>query len=349
VYKSSTIDSLVRRFRAGARRLGAGRGKTRRPLPPVPSERAQTARLGGVVEGYTFSRPDTNPQRTARRASLDRGEAPYVPEQFGYRESPWVWLSVVVVLLLIGVVLASHFLLLRPVPKAEVALSHPAVEQVPTLPPEPPPERPSPFSDSAPAAPQPESTAKPRQASRARKAEAEVAAKPLEFTLPSPASSPDEAREVTVLTPPPALNHPAVHALATLPAPRRTHWAAVATFEVAKQGTLRHLVRRLPGLRRFEQYKDSGPDFVEPRPLHPIVFVLPEGASPGLVARKQMDVKARLEASGKVSRVELMALPDEQLVTMLSYAANQWEFEPARLKGKPVGTEIILHFRLENR
>ena len=90
---------------------------------------------------------------------------------------------------------------------------------------------------------------------------------------------------------------------------------------------------------------DTNDDFVPPKPLRDITFTLPPGASPRLMQKKQMDLKASVDETGRVTRVELLAIPDEELVKLASYAASDWHFQPARLNAKPVLSEVILHFK----
>jgi Gram-negative bacterial TonB protein C-terminal len=61
-----------------------------------------------------------------------------------------------------------------------------------------------------------------------------------------------------------------------------------------------------------------------------------------------MDLKASIDASGHVTRVELLSPRDEELVTLAAYAANHWSFTPARLDEQPVPGEVILHFHFDS-
>jgi hypothetical protein len=57
-----------------------------------------------------------------------------------------------------------------------------------------------------------------------------------------------------------------------------------------------------------------------------------------------MDLKATVDASGRVTRVELLAPRDESLVTLAADTASSWRFTPAQFDGRPVPSEILLHF-----
>jgi hypothetical protein len=63
--------------------------------------------------------------------------------------------------------------------------------------------------------------------------------------------------------------------------------------------------------------------------------------------KKRMDVKASVDASGRVTRVELLSPRDEDLVTLAAYAANGWRFAPAELNDELVPAKIILHFSFD--
>ena len=62
-----------------------------------------------------------------------------------------------------------------------------------------------------------------------------------------------------------------------------------------------------------------------------------------------MDLKASVDASGRVTRVELLSPLDEDLVKLAAYAANGWRFAPAALNDQPVSGEIILHFSFDTK
>jgi hypothetical protein len=63
--------------------------------------------------------------------------------------------------------------------------------------------------------------------------------------------------------------------------------------------------------------------------------------------KNQMDLKASVDASGRVTRVELLSPRDEYLVKLASYNAAGWRFAPAKLNDHPVSSEVILHFRFD--
>ena len=141
---------------------------------------------------------------------------------------------------------------------------------------------------------------------------------------------------------------PAPHA-ATAPAAsklnlgHKTCCVGTATFEPARPARLQRVLARVPGLRRIHQTPDSADGYVAPRPAREISLVLPPEAGAAL-ARGTMDLKASVDESGRVTRVELLSPKDEELVRLASYAAGAWPFLPARINDKAVPGEVILHF-----
>jgi len=146
---------------------------------------------------------------------------------------------------------------------------------------------------------------------------------------------------------PPEIQEPSASPAANRVFERAPCCIATATYEPAKLSRLRRVIGKVPGLRKFEQYTAGGEGFVPPQALQQITFVLPPGASPLLMERKRMNLKASVDQNGNVTRVELLSLPDEDLVTLAAYAAKEWQFRPARRNNKAVASEIILHFRFE--
>jgi TonB family protein len=57
-----------------------------------------------------------------------------------------------------------------------------------------------------------------------------------------------------------------------------------------------------------------------------------------------MDLKATVDESGRVTRVQLLSPKDEELVRLAAYAASAWPFVPAKVNEKAVPSEVILHF-----
>ena len=103
------------------------------------------------------------------------------------------------------------------------------------------------------------------------------------------------------------------------------------------------MLGRVPGLRRIHQNPDSAEGYVAPRPAREISLVLPPEAR-GALTRGTMDLKATVNESGRVTRVQLLSPKDEELVRLAAYAASAWPFVPAKVNDRAVPSEVILHF-----
>ena len=206
-------------------------------------------------------------------------------------------------------------------------------------------ERPSPFHDPSSAEPPPKAPAPARNGIGSGNRSADRPAHGLKPFIPPPPLVSNLARqEVDAALPaPPAADAPAIK-LGESPAfPRRAGSTATATYELPNPKGIHRIIHKLAGIRRRSAVTE-GKHFVPPKPLHEIQFVLPPGAIPILAQRKKMDLKASVDASGRITRVELLSPRDEELATLAGYAANHWSFSPAQLDEQAVPSEVILHF-----
>lgn len=151
-----------------------------------------------------------------------------------------------------------------------------------------------------------------------------------------------------VLPSPPVLAPPTPEAGQYPALPDGTCCAATATYEPARRNGFQRLIHDVPGLRRLDPSSAGGKGFVPARPLRDIQISLPPNSSPALMGKMQMDLKATVDPSGRVTRVELLWPKDEDLATLAAYGASEWEFAPAKLNDRPVASELILHFRFDH-
>jgi len=148
-------------------------------------------------------------------------------------------------------------------------------------------------------------------------------------------------RVVPLPAPPPL---PASSSAATaLPLADRFCCLGAATAEPAKPARVVRVLSKIPGLRRLRQSPDVEAGYVAARPARPITMVLPPESRAAL-GNGMMELKATVDESGGVVRVEILSPKDEDLVQLASYAASNWHFVPARLNDKTVASEVILHF-----
>ena len=57
-----------------------------------------------------------------------------------------------------------------------------------------------------------------------------------------------------------------------------------------------------------------------------------------------MDLRAFVDQSGRVTRVQLLSPKSEELVDVAANAASNWPFIPAKLNDMTIPSEVILHF-----
>jgi len=57
-----------------------------------------------------------------------------------------------------------------------------------------------------------------------------------------------------------------------------------------------------------------------------------------------MDLRAFVDESGRVTRVQLLSPKDERLVDAAANAASNWPFVPAKLNDISIPSEVTLHF-----
>jgi hypothetical protein len=100
---------------------------------------------------------------------------------------------------------------------------------------------------------------------------------------------------------------------------------------------------RIPGLKRIRQNSETAEGYVAPRPAHEINLVLPPKAKAALRG-STMDLRAFLDQSGRVTRVQLLSPKNEELVDVAANAAGNWPFIPAKLNDMAIPSEVILHF-----
>jgi outer membrane biosynthesis protein TonB len=151
------------------------------------------------------------------------------------------------------------------------------------------------------------------------------------------------------LASPPALAPAASDAGQLLILPEGTCCAGTATYEPARRNGFQRLIHDVPGLRRLDQSGASGKGFVPARPLRDIQISLPPDSSAALMRNMRMDLQVTVDASGRVTRVELLSPKDEDLATLAAYGASEWRFAPAKSNDRPVASEVILHFRFDRQ
>ncbi len=145
-----------------------------------------------------------------------------------------------------------------------------------------------------------------------------------------------------------SLTPPELQPTGDLHAPRvtlgvRTVQHVVVTAEPLKKTGIRRTLRKIPGIGALAVRGEEG--FLPPRAGRNLAPVIPPGVrfEPG----SAVDLRVFLDSQGAVTRVETLSrAADPELVRLASYSARSTEFVPARLEGRPVPSEMILHFRI---
>ena len=121
--------------------------------------------------------------------------------------------------------------------------------------------------------------------------------------------------------------------------------AVMVSWEVAPESGLRHLANKIPWMNRLPGYSLEGPRFTPAQPVRRFVPVVPPQVLHDLPALGPVDVRVRVDDWGNVGYIELLSGHND-FGDLAARAAARWRFLPARLDGRPVDCEMILHFRL---
>jgi hypothetical protein len=108
----------------------------------------------------------------------------------------------------------------------------------------------------------------------------------------------------------------------------------------------REALQKIPIVRRLQSRRYKGGErFVAARPVKPVAPPAPPDLKPGQVV--QVDLLVKLDKAGRVR--ELRYDPDAGLAGYAAYAVRRWQFEPARLNGSPVASDLIVHVEFAHR
>jgi protein TonB len=118
------------------------------------------------------------------------------------------------------------------------------------------------------------------------------------------------------------------------------------SWDVAPESGLRHLASKIPWLNRLPGYSRGGSRFTPAQPVRRIIPVIPYQLMHDPPGLGPVDVRVRIDDWGHVGEVELLSGHND-FAHLASRAAERWRFLPARLDGRPVDCEMVLHFRLQ--
>ena len=79
-----------------------------------------------------------------------------------------------------------------------------------------------------------------------------------------------------------------------------------------------------------------------PRTVREVMPQVPAKLAKELPGDLRMDLRVSLDPSGRVREIDLLSPgADERLAKVAADAVRQWRFEPARIRGKAVPSELI--------
>jgi outer membrane biosynthesis protein TonB len=118
------------------------------------------------------------------------------------------------------------------------------------------------------------------------------------------------------------------------------HANATVDLEAVQDGGMKH------ALHLFGASYKGGQNFQPAQVLRRITPRVPAEVARELTAEVPVDLKLKVDNTGRVSAVELLSRgSDRALVQLAGDAAYGWQFQPALLKDRPVSSEVIAHFR----
>ncbi len=99
---------------------------------------------------------------------------------------------------------------------------------------------------------------------------------------------------------------------------------------------------------RPSRYKKSD-QFVMAKPRRKVDPDVPKFIAEALTQESKVNLRVSVDRKGRVTDVEPLApLPEHRLVGLASTAARKWEFEPARLRNRPVTSRVIISVTFRN-
>ncbi len=134
-----------------------------------------------------------------------------------------------------------------------------------------------------------------------------------------------------VVTPPPVTPLPVAEASVFL--------------EAVEAGGVSRAMGKIPLFGALHHPK-GGDNFVPAQAVHSGAPRVPKDLARELTGPLPVDLKLRVDSTGRVSSIELLSRQTaEEFVRLAGDAAYNWRFEPARIKDKPVSSDVIAHFR----
>lgn len=173
----------------------------------------------------------------------------------------------------------------------------------------------------------------PAEISSADRARMERPAEPRAAAEPEVKSAPDRepAKEVRVQRP-------------------RMEPSVIITTHPAPPPKIRQMVEKVPLVRMIQsrEYK-AGSDFRPARPYREVTPRVPPRIARELPGEWRVDLKLKIDSGGRVKDIDALSpRADGRLVDLAADAMSRWRFEPARLRDKPISSEMYVVLRFRN-
>ncbi|MGH9631237.1 MAG: energy transducer TonB, partial [Bryobacteraceae bacterium] len=122
------------------------------------------------------------------------------------------------------------------------------------------------------------------------------------------------------------------------------------TIEPVKESGIRRTLAKVPGLGMLkrQRYRD-GEQFEPAKPVHRTIPFVPSEIRNSITGEVPIDLKLDIDKSGKVTGTQLLnQKADRRLLAVAAESLTDWTFEPARLNGSPVSSQVIVHFKFSH-
>jgi outer membrane biosynthesis protein TonB len=122
------------------------------------------------------------------------------------------------------------------------------------------------------------------------------------------------------------------------------------SYSPAPDSAFEKLFKRARGVQFRGTSSDNEPEAsIAATPRHQVDPDVPTFIAEALTEEVRVSLRVSIDKLGQITDVEPLApLPEHRLVGLAGTAARKWEFEPARSKGRPVASRLILNFRFRN-
>ena len=116
------------------------------------------------------------------------------------------------------------------------------------------------------------------------------------------------------------------------------------SLEAVESGSVGRAFSKIP-LFGSLHHSRSGENFTPPQALRSGAPRVPAELARELTGALPVDLKLKVDVSGRVSSVEILSHQSPpEFVRLAGDAAYDWKFEPARVKDKVVSSDVIAHF-----